>query len=144
MKICSVCKIEKPLEDFYNSQSSKDGKSYRCIACDKAARATYKERNREKFLQTAREVNWRMRFGMEPEDYDRMFEEQNGQCAICGSENPNGATSKSTKTRNFSVDHCHETGKIRGLLCTSCNRGLGLLGDTVASLRAALEYLEST
>jgi len=66
-------KLRKPLEDFYNSQSSKDGKSYRCIACDKAARATYKERNREKFLQTAREVNWRMRFGMEPEDYDRMF-----------------------------------------------------------------------
>lgn len=144
MKICSVCRIEKPLDDFYNSKNSKDGKSYRCTSCDKAARLNYKEANRERFLQTSREVNWRLRFGIGPEDYERMLAQQNGRCAICGSTNPNGKTSKSSKTRNFSVDHCHITGRIRGLLCTSCIRGLGLLGDTEESLLIALEYLKFT
>jgi Recombination endonuclease VII len=60
--------------------------------------------------------------------------EQNNLCAICS------APAKQNKT--LSIDHCHETGKIRGLLCSKCNMGLGLLGDTAESLRKALQYLE--
>lgn len=142
MKICTVCKIEKPYDSFHNSVKSKDGKGYRCIECDKNARKEYKERNRERFLKKSRATNLMLRFGMTEDDYYSMLSSQGGVCKICGASNPNGRDSSSDKMRHFSVDHCHITGKIRGLLCTCCNRGLGLLGDTVEDIRRALEYLE--
>ena len=67
--------------------------------------------------------------------YERMLYLQNGKCAICGRED-NGA-------RRFCVDHDHETGRIRGLLCGRCNTGLGFFEDNTEALRAALEYLEA-
>jgi hypothetical protein len=64
---------------------------------------------------------------------DAMLESQGGKCAICGA----------TEGYNFpAVDHCHSTGKIRGILCDRCNRGLGFFKDNVAILRAAADYLE--
>lgn len=142
MKKCTVCKIEKPYSDYHRSKATKDGYGYRCIACDRAARVKYREENRERFLETSRKTNWMVRFGITPEDYNTMLSEQEGCCAICGTDNPNGSGSNSKKTRNFSVDHCHETGAIRGLLCTCCNRGLGLLGDNLESLLRAVKYLQ--
>ena len=78
------------------------------------------------------------RYGITPEDYDTMFAEQSGGCAICGSVAPGGRQGVEV----FNVDHCHETGRVRGLLCTPCNRGIGLLGDSRAALLAAAAYLE--
>jgi hypothetical protein len=142
MKKCSTCKEEKDLSEFHKSSRSVDGYGYRCISCDRAARVNYREKNRERFLEKAREVNWKVRFGITREDYDRMLKEQGGRCAVCKTTNPNGPTSNSNKMKNFSVDHCHQTGAIRGLLCTACNRGIGLLGDTVEAILEALRYLQ--
>ncbi len=141
MKCCTVCKVDKPYSEYHRSKKSKDGFGYRCIPCDRAARVKYREENRRRFLKRTQETNWMMRFGMTRADYDSMLSIQEGRCAICASENPNGSKSTSTKNRNFSVDHCHKTGKIRGLLCANCNRGLGLLGDTEESIAKALDYL---
>ena len=68
-------------------------------------------------------------------DYDRMFNEQDGKCAIC-------ATSTPGTTGVFAIDHDHKTGVVRGLLCRSCNVGIGNLGDDSERLLRAVEYLD--
>lgn len=65
-------------------------------------------------------------------EYDRLFELQGGVCAVCKT-SPHG--------KRLAVDHCHDTGRIRGLLCSNCNLGIGLLGDTAKALSLALDYL---
>lgn len=84
-------------------------------------------------------ANQRMRkYGITIERYESMLDEQGGVCAICrGSDNGDKSTGR------FHVDHCHKTGKVRGLLCMSCNHGLGKFKDSIESLRSAAAYLES-
>ena len=65
----------------------------------------------------ARRMKYQRMYGITIEDYDRMYEEQGGRCAICRTDQPGGAGER------FSVDHDHETGKVRGLLCNNCNTG---------------------
>lgn len=77
---------------------------------------------------------WR-KYGITPEEYDDMFEAQNGECAICGTRTPGS-------TGSFFVDHCHETGDVRGLLCFSCNIALGNFKDNGLILRRAIDYLQ--
>ena len=70
-------------------------------------------------------------YGITIAEYDRMFLQQNGLCKIC----------QSPSSRKLAVDHCHESGKIRGLLCHNCNVGLGHFKDSPALLMAALTYI---
>lgn len=81
---------------------------------------------------------WRLSslYGLTPEDYGEMLGEQKGGCSICGTKEPGGAR------KVFAVDHCHKTGKIRGLLCAVCNLGLGKFKDSPELLYAAIQYLE--
>ena len=76
----------------------------------------------------------RRRYGITLADYDDILLAQNGVCAICQQSQRSG--------RRLDVDHEHETGTVRGLLCNRCNRGLGLFQDSPALLRAAAEYLD--
>ena len=80
-------------------------------------------------------------YGITLDDYERMHYEQSGLCAICGSE---GFLMKECHSIKLVVDHCHATGKVRGLLCHNCNRALGLLKDNVPNLQAAINYLRSS
>ena len=82
-----------------------------------------------------RKSEYRRKYGITIEDYDRMLEEQNGRCAICRTDKPGGAGAR------FAVDHNHDTGNVRGLLCNNCNRGLGHLKDSVLLLEQAINYL---
>jgi hypothetical protein len=93
---------------------------------------------------TFRDYWLRKKFGIGEEDYQILFDKQDGKCAICGSDSPRGRKNgKGGEVKNFFVDHCHETGKVRGLLCNHCNRGLGLLGDNLLTLKSAVSYLEN-
>lgn len=76
--------------------------------------------------------------GWTPDDYERVLAEQGGVCACCGSASPG------KRLRKFCVDHDHATGTVRGLLCTSCNQGIGQLGDTLEGVEAAARYLRLT
>ena len=76
-------------------------------------------------------------YGITFDDYEKMFDAQGGCCKICKSR-----ISSSRTTRLF-VDHCHDTGNVRGLLCSSCNHGLGLFKDRQTLLKRAITYLES-
>lgn len=81
------------------------------------------------------------RYGLTVDDIIQMEEDQGGVCALCGeAETVRGSNGK---VKSLSVDHCHETGRVRGLLCNNCNRGIGLLGDDPELLRRAAEYVES-
>ncbi len=70
------------------------------------------------------------------DQYETHLAAQNGLCKVCGTDQPG------SRSPHFCVDHCHKTGKFRGLLCNNCNSGLGLLGDTAGSVRKALDYLK--
>ena len=73
-------------------------------------------------------------YGLSDEAYNEMRAEQNGLCALC--------KKRDGGRRGLFVDHDHETGEVRGLLCHSCNTGLGMLGDNVAGLEKAIAYLQ--
>lgn len=83
--------------------------------------------------EAARRHHLRLEYGITPEDYDRMFEEQRGVCAICG---------LPPTEKVFVVDHDHLTGKVRGLLHRTCNSAIGIFNDDPALLRKAADYLE--
>lgn len=78
-----------------------------------------------------RDENLRYKYGVTLDWYNAQYEKQKGACAICGAEQD-----------TLCVDHCHSTGKVRGLLCSECNKGLGAFGDCSVSLRRAASYLE--
>lgn len=80
---------------------------------------------------------WRLgnKYGITADEYTRMVAAQGGGCAICGA-------TECDDGRRLHVDHCHETGKVRGLLCAACNHGLGKFRDSPLLLRRAVEYLE--
>jgi len=141
MKTCTVCKQELPYSEYHKSSVTKDGYGYRCKECDKKARAKYKEENRERFAEVSRRKQLKFKYGITLEEYNEILQKQNNACAICGT-TENNVTGKN-RGWNFAVDHDHETGEVRGLLCNQCNRGLGMLGDTVESLKKAIQYLET-
>lgn len=123
LKVCTKCKVPKDPKCFHSNITSKDGLSHYCKPCNK--RSPYEGR-KDRLLR---------RFGLTLEDYDILLMAQGGVCAICGKP-------ETTKSKNLSVDHCHTTKKVRGLLCDGCNKGIGCLKDSIPNLSAAIEYLK--
>ena len=78
-------------------------------------------------------------YGITLAAYEKMVEDHGGKCAICGGEGFELVVGQRLK---LVIDHCHTTGAVRGLLCHNCNRGLGLLQDSVTNLQSAVRYLE--
>ena len=119
-KKCSRCKQTKPKVEFNLNMDKKDRLDYHCRECTN-------QRAREYFYK---------KFPF----YEELYKSQDGKCAICGTEKP----SKSGRTKRLSIDHCHETNIVRGLLCERCNRALGLFGDDTKILIKAISYLLSS
>jgi len=96
----------------------------------KASQKKWKEKNKSKVISD----RLKRKYGICQNQYNNILESQSGVCAICF---------KTCETnQRLSVDHCHNTGKIRGLLCNKCNTALGQMMDSVENLRNAAEYLE--
>lgn len=83
-----------------------------------------------------RTFHLRYLYGLTTEEFETLLHKQNGRCAICGTDKPGGKG-------QMAVDHDHATGKVRGLLCSSCNMALGIFGDSETLLVKALAYLRS-
>lgn len=79
-------------------------------------------------------------YGITVEQYEEMLHKQDHKCAICGGEG--FLMNKDRHQMKLVVDHCHETGRVRGLLCHNCNRALGLFKDSVENLSSAINYLK--
>lgn len=129
-KPCRVCGAHKPLDDFYVRLSSADGLRTECKACH-AARGTVWRRANPHYQ--ARAVR-RLRYGVTDAEFTRLRALYAGCCHLC-----RGPLSPG---RGTTVDHDHETGHVRGLLCPRCNSGLGYFGDNEAGLLRALAYLQ--
>jgi len=97
----------------------------------------WRQANPEKWAAITRRSSYKRRYGITPEDYDAMLEAQGGRCAICGSSDPKGPGQR------FAIDHNHETNKVRSLLCSTCNTGIGVFQDDPELLRKAATYLET-
>lgn len=145
MKTCTKCKIEKPLDQFPNRKESPDGKRNDCKLCksetDKARKAHLDPK--QVTLEThAYRREWRLKrvYGIDQQEYERMFEAQSGLCFICNGP-PDGRRTYAGRL-HLHVDHDHTTGKIRSLLCGKCNRGLGEFKDDPDLMAKAIAYLK--
>jgi hypothetical protein len=136
-KICSKCNKEKPLSDFYKHEKGKFGVHSICKCCRIEYQKTYKE-NHPNF---ARESWLECNYGITLNEYHKLSEEQNNLCLICGNEEI-VIDKRLNKKRSLAVDHNHKTGKVRGLLCTSCNHLLGNANDNIQILEKAITYLK--
>ena len=138
MKKCSKCKLEKAV-DCFNKRGT-DSTSLQSM-CKECAASVRKERYlSNKDIEKNRSYSNRIKrvYGITDFDYQKMFDNQNGKCAICGSlETGRG------KTNKFCIDHDHKTGKVRGLLCRNCNVLLGKLSDSIGLCQNIITYLKS-
>lgn len=134
---CSYYKIKKQSSVNYVARTmvpvlSEEEKKERKRKTSRDAVKRHYERNREKILKRQKK-NIYKKYGMTQSDYDKMLDEQNGVCFLCGRPPKDG--------KRLVVDHSHETGRVRGLLCTTCNVGLGLLQDNSDLLKKAADYI---
>lgn len=146
MKECPQCKCQMPNTHFYTDDAKKDGLSYYCKICQRRRATVWAEAHPEERRRTMRA--WRDRtdqptnnrkiwlkraYDLTPEDTEKLLAAQGRKCAVC----------RRLLTK-YHVDHDHETGKVRGLLCRACNVGLGFFKDSVKRLTAAVDYIQDT
>lgn len=93
------------------------------------------QKHKTKVIKNSRIYAMKKLYGLTPDDYNQMLEEQNFSCALC-------TRHASEFKRALFVDHDHTTGVVRGLLCAKCNLGLGNLGDSIEGLERAVDYLK--
>jgi hypothetical protein len=96
---------------------------------------------KEWWARNGRDNNLKKRYGIGEKEYKELYENQKGNCAICG-KHATSVFTKGAEGFELCVDHCHNTSKVRGLLCENCNTGIGKLGDSPELLRNAITYLE--
>ncbi len=137
-KVCSKCTIDKPREEFASCASKKDGLSSRCKRC----RLDSETANRSSPEYRLKTRLWQL-YRLTVPEYEAMLLAQNHCCAICrrrfkpASE---GRKRNGTITLAVNIDHCHSSGKVRGLLCSRCNTRLAAIEDT-AFITNARKYL---
>jgi hypothetical protein len=132
MKQCTKCKEWKEPTEFFKDKGQKSGLRPDCKVCNQKQSSERAKKNRKQLNFN----NLKYVTGVSKETYEDVLSEQNSVCAICGRPNVN-------PKRNLSVDHCHESGFVRGLLCTKCNFGLGYFDDNPEILRNAIDYLSN-
>lgn len=153
---CRKCGETKPGTEFALDRNKPCGRTTdRCKVCTaeygRWYRAEHPERVRESsrrsyaktYETTARTYRLKKLYGLTRAEYDAMHAAQDGRCAICDREET-ALSNKADRVKGLSVDHCHDTGRIRGLLCGRCNSAIGLLNHDGALLRAAIAYLNRT
>ncbi len=128
VRICRFCKKEgtglNGKKMFMSNKDSNKLKSV-CLECS--------ELEEQRIVDQRRRYELDKNYGMSLDDYNEMYEDQDGRCMIC--DRPE------RENKLLAVDHCHTTGNVRGLLCQNCNLGIGLLEDNIKFLKGAIKYL---
>lgn len=158
-RVCSICKIEKELNDINFAKDKYDpvaGLTHNCKVCRNKKAKEYRDSNPEKIriknlsakesrksfyaseegILSSRKAHLKRTYGITLEDYNKMAETQDHKCMICG------GTEMNYRNKVLCVDHNHETGKIRGLLCGLCNSGIGKFKENEQLLLNAIKYLQ--
>ncbi|WEU67394.1 endonuclease VII [Xanthomonas phage JGB6] len=143
---CRICEVKLTIENAYVNRT-KGTFQTACKECGrniaKKWHADNKERElerRKKYYQENKEVitaqidasRIRRKYGISKEQVEEMSKAQNGCCAICN------------QKKKMVIDHCHTTGRVRGLLCNGCNTAIGMMGENIEAFQAAIKYLEQT
>lgn len=142
-KICNTCKKKLPLyyyEPHNKPRVNKEtGERYMktyirndCKSCRKGVTVIPRQIREARRLPKAQrlwEYHLRQAYGITPEDYNNILKSQDGKCKICRS------------NIKLHLDHCHTTGKVRGILCSMCNHGIGNFKDNIELMKKAIEYL---
>jgi hypothetical protein len=143
-KVCPCCKQEKHLFDFAIRQSGERiGQPVaHCKVCNLEKQKARKARDPSIYRRVEWPSKLKNTYGITVDDYYSMLKAQGGGCAICSTKVPSQRKRKFADVEMFFVDHCHSTGKVRGLLCSRCNRGLGYFDDNPGRLEMAANYLK--
>jgi len=129
-KICWNCKKEKPVSEFYKSNTRYYQRE--CKDCCKAGRSMWWKSEKGKL--SSANTKLKRRFGMTLEEYIHLLNKCGGKCEICGAE-------MSSNNHRLGIDHNHITGEIRGILCNACNVGIANLKEDMSILESAIKYL---
>ncbi len=135
-KVCLYCQKELDVTSFNKSIF---GINNICKACGKLNRSFLIQEAKRKALvyKTKRENKWKsIGLDIKWKEYQNLFEAQRGKCSICDE-------SLSDLRRTACLDHCHTTNKVRGIVCSSCNKLLGFAKDNIKILQNAIKYLEN-
>ena len=140
-KVCRICKEARKLDAFYVRPKSIDGLRHECKKCHgKNGRKNYLRR-KPAIDEKLRTQHLMRQYKMTPEQWQGLYDSQEGKCAICCCAEMK-YNNKSKTTQKLCADHDHTTGKVRGLACNRCNTILGRVNEDVNLLRAMLAYLE--
>lgn len=138
-KRCPHCKEYKELDKFAPRKQRPDKYLSWCKTCTvKNASETYS-------YERYRDMHLFREYGIRLKDYEKIFQEQSGVCAVCGQIETvrTGRTKRSMENApSLHVDHDHKTGRVRGLLCSNCNQALGLLKESPERIRLLVKYIE--
>ncbi len=145
-KRCPKCETIKPVADFASNRGNYDGLQGYCRPCavaqvtasrrkDPTSHRESSKRWKRENPEKAHDMHLRRTYGVTNGTYEALFTRQGGRCAICKS-------SDAGVGGRLHLDHCHATKRVRGLLCTSCNNGIGRFHDDPKLLREAADYLE--
>lgn len=140
-KRCTQCGEEKPCAEFSKTRDGKYGPVLRsnCKPCASNRAYQWYLDNRDHAIATQRNTKMLKAYGLTVSAYNTLSEAQGHRCAVC---NEPETVARGDRVMFLAIDHCHNTGRIRGLLCSNCNRAIGLLKDNVDVLRKAIDYLE--
>lgn len=129
MRKCRNCWKDKDLSEFYFRNDTKKHKNI-CKICTGKRIKKYSKNNKE----VSKRSSLKCLYGITLEQFNKLLKIQGNRCAICNK--------KHLKKKSLVVDHCHETNKVRGLLCNNCNTGLGLFKENLKILNYAIDYIE--
>jgi len=128
-----------PLERFRLDERTSSGYGSICKDCANKSSVEWKKKNPDRYAKALWRCRLQKEYGIDEEEYDKMFDRQNGVCAICGK--PESRLHSSGKVTKLCVDHDHDTGRVRGLLCHRCNTVIGML-NSVELLDKAKSYIK--
>jgi len=131
-ELVGYCKREHDYSIY--GKIDKRGNFY-CTKCQRISQKEWLEKNEGKTKEIKRKSHFKTKYGISVKDYEQMEKDHKGCCAICG-------IHKNGFDKDLYIDHCHDSNKVRGLLCQSCNSGLGFFKDNIRLMLKAIEYLE--
>ena len=154
MPLCSICKEDLPVELMTKNKSRANGCGSYCKKCDNIRKKKWISKNRKRHNSNILKAKnkWRKenpdkeleqreradlnrklkKFNLTKEEYLNLKDSCKNKCMIC----------HKTQDKELAIDHCHETGTVRGLLCSNCNTSLGLVYESIDTLKSMIKYLE--
>lgn len=128
-KVCALCNAEKDYSEFPTNKNGRYGLHSQCKVCRNNV-SKYRYANGDSYALRLQKL-----YNLTVDEYEQLYAEANGCCQVCG-------ISEEDNNKRLAVDHCHSTGKVRGLLCGKCNTALGQLDDDLDKISALYSYLK--